>query len=58
MIGLLRRIANRAKHKAKAERDAALAAVADAKRRKDTRELHHATERARIATERALRMGV
>lgn len=58
MIRALHRLATRAKHKAKAERDAALAAVADAKRRKDKRDLHHATERARAATERALRMGV
>lgn len=58
MIGQLRNFVTRAKAKARAERDAALAALRQAEKRRDTRQIHEARERATAATARALRLGV
>lgn len=58
MIRSLRNFVSRAKAKARAERDAALAALRQAEKRRDTRQIHEARERATAATARALRLGV
>lgn len=58
MIGRLRLFVTRARIKARKERDAALAALRQAEKRRDTRSIHEARERANAATAKALRLGV
>ena len=57
MIRALRNLVTRAKAKARKERDEALAALKAAEKRRDTRTIHEARERAQAATARALRLG-
>lgn len=57
MISKLRLFVTRAKTKARKERDEALAALRAAEKRRDTRTIHEARERAQAATARALRLG-
>lgn len=58
MIGVIKRLANRGRDKARQARAEALAELNTARLRGDTRRINAAEARAIKATEHALRMGV